>query len=817
MDNEIEETIIPKTIEKEMKNSYMEYAMSVIVGRALPDIRDGLKPVHRRVLFAMQELGNNHDKPHKKSARITGEVMGKFHPHGDQAIYDTIVRMTQDFSLRYPLIDGQGNFGSIDGDNAAAMRYTEIRMNKICEEMVADIEKNTVDFIPNFDGSLVEPTVLPAKIPNLLINGSSGIAVGMATNVPPHNLIEVVDALIAYIDNPDIEITEIMRYLPGPDFPTGGKIVGKSGIYNAYSTGRGIISIRGKAEIIEGKNIIKIIELPYQVNKSELVKKIAHLVRLKHIEEISDIRDKSDRTGMEIEIILKKGCDPNVVLNKLYVKTELEKVFGIINLALVNNEPRFLNIKQMLREFIRFRTNIVTKRCKFELKKSEERHHILCGLVIALENIDEVVMLIKKAESPQKAREDLILKYLLTELQASSILDMKLGRLTGLERTKIEEEQKNLQTRIGELKEILEDKIKLLNIIKEELEEIKNKYGDKRRTEILEDEEDIVLEQLIPHEESVIILTQDDYIKRISLDEYKTQKRGGKGIIAAGTKEEDSIKDVIICDTHDYLMFFSNNGIVRWMKAYKVPQTMRYSLGKPIINLLDMHENEKIQSMIKVSNFSEAEYLVLTTKKGLIKRTSLESFSKPRKGGIIAIKLIETDELIDVKKTSGNDEIFIATKNGFSIHFEEKQIRETGRAAQGVRGIRLRKTDEVVGTATNTAQAVLTITENGFGKRTPLDEYRKQTRGGKGVINIQTKGRNGEVIGVIAVNDNDEIILISSSSKIIRMPVINISVVGRNTKGVRLMKLDENEKITAIAHVPFTEEKQDVEPKNTDE
>ncbi|MCC7552537.1 DNA gyrase subunit A [Candidatus Micrarchaeota archaeon] len=806
-EKEIEETIIPKTIEKEMKNSYMEYAMSVIVGRALPDVRDGLKPVHRRVLFAMHELGNTHDKPYKKSARITGEVMGKFHPHGDQAIYDTIVRMTQNFSLRYPLIDGQGNFGSIDGDNAAAMRYTEIRMNKICEEMVTDIDKETVGFVPNFDGTLIEPVVLPSKIPNLLINGSSGIAVGMATNIPPHNLTEVVDALTAFIDNPEIELHELMQILPGPDFPTGGKIVGKSGILSAYSTGRGIISIRGKTEILEDNHTIKIVELPYQVNKAELVKKIAHLVRLKSIEEISDIKDKSDRTGMEIEINLKKGSDPNVVLNKLYVKTDLEKVFGIINLALVNNEPKFLSIKQMLREFIRFRTDIVTKRCKFELKKSEERHHILCGLIIALENIDEVVALIKKSDNPQKAREELIIKYLLTEIQANSILDMKLSRLTGLERTKIEEEQKSLEEKIKGLKEILENKLKLLEIIKQELEEIKTKYGNKRKTELLEDEEDIVLEQLIPHEESVIIITQNDYVKRISLDEYKTQKRGGKGMIATGTKEEDIVKDAIICDTHDYLMFFSNKGVVRWMKAYRVPQTMRYAMGKPIINLLEMENEEKIQSLIKVSNFSEAEFLVMTTKKGLIKRTSLESFSKPRKGGIIAIKLTDGDELIDVRKTSGNDEIFIATKNGFAIHFEESQIRETGRVAQGVRGIRLRKEDEVVGISINISPVVLTITENGFGKRTLLEEYRKQTRGGKGIINIQTKGRNGNVVGILAVNDNDEVILISSSSKIIRMQVSNISMVGRNTKGVRLMRLDENEQITAIAHIPFNEEK----------
>ncbi len=817
---EIQETIIPRTLEKEMKTSYMDYAMSVIVGRALPDVRDGLKPVHRRAIFAMHELGNYHNKPHKKSARIVGEIMGKFHPHGDQAIYNTIVRMAQTFSLRYPLVDGQGNFGSIDGDEAAHMRYSEVRMSKICEEMIADIDKKTVKFTPNFDGSLNEPVVLPSKIPNLLINGSSGIAVGMATNIPPHNLNEVSDALLALIDNPDIEIPEIMKFLPGPDFPTGGQIVGRSGIQSAYTTGKGIISIRGKAEIIEKtkeRTKIKITEIPYQVNKSSLIKKMADLVKIKQIEEIADIKDKSDRRGLEIEIVLKRGCDPNLVLNKLYVKTDLEKVFGIINLALVNNEPKFLNIKKMLKEFVRFRTDIVTKRCKFDLQKAEDRIHILYGLIIALENIDNIVALIKKANNPPEAKEKLISKYKLTEIQAGAILDMKLSKLTGLERTKIEEEQKTLEKLIKELKEILGDKIKILDLIKEELEEIKRKYGDERKTSILENEDDIVLEQLIPHEKSVIIITQSDYIKRISLDEYKTQRRGGKGMIATGTKEEDIVKDVIICDTHDYLLFFSNKGIVRWMKAYRIPQTGRYSLGKPIVNLLNMDKEEKILSWIKVSDFKEAEYLIMTTKNGLIKRTSLSAYSKPRKGGIISIKLTDTDELIEVKKTSGKDEIFIGTKNGFAIHFYEQQIRETGRATQGVRGIRLRKGDEVVGMTTNTAPAILTITENGYGKRTLLEEYRKQARGGKGIINIQTRGRNGNVIGVIAVNEEDEAIIISSGSKIIRMPVKNISIIGRNTKGVRLMRLDENEKITAIAHILFDPNENQEENGNIEE
>ncbi len=808
-----EEILIPKTLEKEMKTSYLDYAMSVIVGRALPDVRDGLKPVHRRIIYAMHELGNYHNKPHKKSARVVGETMGKFHPHGDQAIYDSIVRMVQDFSLRYPLMDGQGNFGSIDGDNAAHMRYSEVRMAKICEEMIGDIDKNTVKFIPNFDGSLKEPVVLPSKIPNLLINGSSGIAVGMATNIPPHNLEEVSDALIALIDNPDIEIPELMEKIPGPDFPTGGQIVGRSGIQSAYTTGRGIISIRGRAEIIETKDrpLIKITELPYQVNKSNLIKKIAHLVKLKQIEEIADIKDKSDRRGMEIEIIVKRGCDANVVLNKLYVKTELEKVFGIINLALVNNEPKFLTIKQMLKEFVRFRTNIVTRRCKFELQKAEDRFHILCGLLTALEHIDEVVSLIKKADNPIIAKDQLITKYSLSDIQASAILDMKLSKLTGLERTKIEDEQKTLEQTIKELTEILADKLKVLEIIKQEIEEMRTKYGNERKTEILESEDEIVLEQLIPHEKSVIIITQSDYIKRISLDEYKTQRRGGKGMIATGTKEEDIVKDAIICDTHDYLLFFSNNGRVRWMKAYRIPQTGRYSLGKPIVNLLEMDKEERILSWIKVSDFKEAEYLIMTTKKGLIKRTSLTNYSKPRKGGIIAIKLNEDDELIEVKKTTGESEIFIATKNGFAIHFDEKQIRETGRATQGVRGIRLRKGDEVVGMTTNEAPAVLTITENGYGKRTLLDEYRKQTRGGKGIINIQTRTRNGYVVNVMAVNEEDEVILISSGSKVIRMSVKNVSIIGRNTKGVRLMKLDENEKITAVAHIPFEEENEEID------
>ncbi|RLI01067.1 DNA gyrase subunit A, partial [Candidatus Bathyarchaeota archaeon] len=648
-----------------------------------------------------------------------------------------------------------------------------------------------------------EPIVLPSKIPNLLINGSSGIAVGMATNIPPHNLTEVVDALIAVIDNPNIEIAEIMNILPGPDFPTGGRIVGRNGIQAAYATGKGIISIRGKAEIVESekKPRIKITEIPYQVNKSSLIERIAHLIKNKQIDEISDIRDKTDRRGLEIDIELKKDCDPNLVLNKLYVKTDLEKVFGIINLAIVNGEPKLLSIKNMLKEFIRFRTNVVTKRCKFDLQKAEERHHILSGLIIALENVDAVVALLKKAKDPKEAKEQLITGYKLSEIQAGAILDMRLGKLTGLERTKIETEQKELEKTIASLKELLEDRMKLLDVIKKELEEIKRKYGDDRRTEILENEEDIVLEQLIPHEKSVIIITQSDYTKRISLDEYRTQRRGGKGMIATGTKEEDIVKNITIADTHDYMLLFSNKGIVRWLKVYKIPQTGRYALGKPIVNLLNMEKEEKMASWIKVSDFDEAKYLTLATKNGLIKRTPLSSYSKPRKGGIKAIKLNKEDELIDVKKTSGEDEIFIGTKRGFAIHFDEKDVRETGRDTQGVRGIRLRKGDEVVGMAINEAPGILTITENGYGKRTALDEYRKQKRGGKGIINIQTRGRNGNVVDVMAVKEEDEIIAISSGSKVIRVPVSNISMIGRNTKGVRIMKLDEGEKITAIAHI----------------
>ncbi|MCX8196938.1 MAG: DNA gyrase subunit A [Candidatus Micrarchaeota archaeon] len=793
--------VVPKAVEREMQTAYLDYAMSVIVGRALPDVRDGLKPVHRRILYAMYELSNTHDKPFKKSARIVGEVLGKYHPHGDAAIYDAMVRMAQDFSMRYPLIEGQGNFGSIDGDNPAAMRYTEARLTKFAEEMLEDIDKETVDFALNFDATLKEPTVLPCKIPNLLVNGSSGIAVGMATNMPPHNLAEIVDALVAIIDKPQTTKEELLAIVKGPDFPTGGFIIGKRGLMEAYLTGKGIIRIRGKAEIVEQKDkrqAIIISQLPYQVNKAELVKTIAELARNKKIEGIAEIADRSDREGMHIFIELKKDANAQVVLNQLYAHTQLESAFGINNVALVNGEPKTLGLEQLLRLFLEHRVNIVKRRSLFELKVAKERKHIVEGLILAVEKIEEVVQIVKTAKEPLK---QLVSRFSLTEKQAEAILEMKIRKLSALESGKLKEENEELARKIEYLQKVLSDERLIYQIIKDELIGVKQRYGDERKTQVIEaEEEDVEIEDLIADEEVAVIITQDGYIKRVPIMEYKAQRRGGKGIIGSETKEDDQVKDVILASTHDYLLFFTDKGIVHWLKAYKIPSGTRYSMGKAIVNLLQL-EGEKVCAWVKTKDFSPEEYLIMVTKNGIIKRTQMTEYCRPRKGGIIAITLKEGDMLIDAKKTDGKREVILATSEGMAIRFPEKQIREIGRTGQGVIGIRLKKGDCVVGMAVDDAPTLLTVTENGYGKRTLLSDYRLQARGGQGVKNIKTAGRNGKVVGILSVSDEDEILVVSSGGKIIRMPAKEISIIGRNTSGVRLMKLEENEKVVAIERV----------------
>ena len=805
--------IMDRTVEKEMRTSYLDYAMSVIVGRALPDVRDGFKPVHRRILYSMYDLSNSHDKPHKKSARIVGECLGKYHPHGDVAIYDSMVRMAQDFSMRYTLVDGQGNFGSVDGDSAAAMRYTEVRMNKLAEEMLLDIEKETVDFVPNFDATLKEPTVLPSRIPNLLINGSSGIAVGMATNMPPHNLSEISDALIAIIDKPEIKMDELSTIVKGPDFPTGGFILGRRGILEAETTGRGIIRVRGKAEIVtakEKKNTIVITELPYQVNKSEFVKSVADLARDKKIEGISDIADRSDRDGMEVVIDLKRDANADVTLNQLYAHTALEGSFGVNNLALVNNEPKTLSLEQLLREFLSHRKVVVKRRCKFDLQVASDRKHIVEGLKQAVENIDAVIKVVKKAKSPQ---EELMAQFSLSQKQAEAILEMKIRKLSALEMEKLRLENIELEKTIAYLTGVLADEKLIYGIIKSELAEIKQKYGDARKTQIIEGDDEVELEDLIADEECAVIITKDDYIKRVPLAEYRAQGRGGRGAIGSETKEEDQIKDVMHASTHDYLLFFTDRGNVHWLKVYRIPSGGKYALGKAIVNLLSLEQGEKVAAWIRTREFLENEYLVMLTKKGIVKRSSMADYSRPRNGGIIAITLKEGDSLIDARKTDGKRQIIVATREGQAIRFSEEDVREIGRTGQGVIGIRLSDKDSVVGMATDESVTLLTVTENGYGKRTDISEYRLQSRGGSGVINIKTEGRNGCVVGIASVKDDDHLLIVSSSGKMIRMFVRDISVIGRNTSGVRLMKLDEKEKVVAVEKLASDEEGDDGEKK----
>ncbi len=790
-------------IEEEMKRSYIDYAMSVIVGRALPDVRDGLKPVHRRILYAMYELGLFHNKPYKKSARIVGEVLGKYHPHGDAAVYDALVRMVQDFSLRYPLIDGQGNFGSIDGDAPAAMRYTEARLAEIAEEMLADIEKDTVDFVPNFDDSLKEPSVLPAKLPNLLVNGSSGIAVGMATNIPPHNLCEVCDAIALLIDNPDASLEELMEVIKGPDFPTGAYILGREGIIRAYTTGRGTIRLRGRTHIEEGKRKKRIIitEIPYMVNKAKLIESIADLVRNKKIEGITDIRDESDREGMRVVIELRQNASPEVILNQLYKNTQLETTFGIINLVLVDGEPRVLNLRDTILEFIRHRKEVVTRRTRFELARAEKRAHILEGLRIALKNIDAIIKLIRGSPSAAEAKEALMKKFSLTETQAQAILDMRLQKLAKLEREKIEEEYRRLLREIEHLRSLLASEKKILQVVKKETLELKRKYGDERRTEIVAEAGEISIEDLIAREEMVVTITQGGYIKRLPVSTYRQQRRGGRGIVGVEAKE-DQVKDIYVASTHDYMLFFSNTGKVYWRKVYEIPTAGRYSRGKAMVNLIEEAANERITATLAVNDFSEERYVFFATKLGKVKKTPLSAFGKPRRGGILAISLAEGDELVEVELTDGRQEILLATRYGKAIRFSEEDVRPMGRTAMGVTGITLRRKDEVVGVeVVKPGTTILAVTENGYGKRTPIEEYPLQRRGGKGVINIIPSVRNGLVVGVLSVVDSDEVVLTSAKGVVIRLKAKEISVMGRNTQGVRLMKLEEGDRVVALAKV----------------
>jgi DNA gyrase subunit A len=803
--NEQRQRVIPTDIEEEMRHSYLDYSMSVIVGRALPDVRDGLKPVHRRIIYAMQQQGMFSNKQRKKSASIVGEVMKNFHPHGDASIYDALVRMEQDFSIRYPLIDGQGNFGSVDGDPPAAMRYTEARMSQIAEELLKDIEKDTVDFVPNYDESMQEPTVLPNRFPNLLVNGSNGIAVGMATNMPTHNLTEVCNATIAYIDNPEITVPELMKHIPGPDFPTGAFILGKQGIVDAYKTGRGKITVRSKANIETLKNNksqIVITEIPYQVNKEETIKKIAGLVNEKKIDGITDIRDESDREGMRIVIELRRDVVPKVILNQLFKHTELQNTFSIINLALVNGAPQYLPLKNLIEHFVNHRKEVIIRRTKFELDKAKARAHILEGLKIALKNLDAVIKLIRSSKTPDEAKEGLVKNFKLTVIQAEAILAMRLQQLTNLEQEKIENEYRELLKTIEYLNSILNSMQLVLNIIKDELKEIKEKHGDERRTQIIEAEGELQVEDLIADENMVVTITRSGYIKRITPAAYRSQRRGGKGITGMVPKEEDLVSDLFIASTHDYMMFFTDKGRVYWIKVYEIPEAGRGSKGKAIVNVLEMAPDEKISACFAVRDFDDKHFIVMVTANGTIKKTELSAFGKRRQGGIIAITLDENDRLVSVKMTDGNQEILIGTWNGKAIRFPESDVRPMGRGAGGVRGIRLGKGDFVIGMeVVHPNGTLLTATENGYGKRTPIDEYRIQSRGGSGVINIKTDKRNGHVVDIREVIDGDELLMITSKGTMIRCPVGDIRTISRNTKGVHLINLGTDDKVAGVARL----------------
>ncbi|MDD5568473.1 MAG: DNA gyrase subunit A [Candidatus Omnitrophica bacterium] len=799
------EKIIPVYIEEEVKDSYLNYSMSVIVGRALPDVRDGLKPVHRRILYAMQELNLEHSKPYKKCARIVGETMGKYHPHGDAAIYDTLVRMAQDFSLRYPLVDGQGNFGSVDGDTAAAMRYTEARLSAVSEEMLGDIDKETVHFGPNFDSSLKEPLLLPASLPNLLVNGSSGIAVGMATNIPPHNLTEVCDAIIYLIDHPDAEIKDLMRYIKGPDFPTGGLICGKGGIKDAYTTGRGKLVIRSRATVEHqknGKDLIVITEIPYQVQKSGVIEAIAALVDDKKIEGISDIRDESDKDGMRIVVELKRDIESQIVLNQLFKHTQLEASFGIIMLALVDNRPKVLNLRQVLDCYIEHRKVVIRRRTQFELDKALRRAHILEGLKIALKFIDRIIKVIRTSKTVDVAKVNLMKEFELSELQSQAILEMQLQRLTALERDKIEAEYAELLKKIDECRAILGSEKKVEAIIKEELENLKKKYGDERRTDIVGEAEELEVEDLIAEEDVVVTISHGGYIKRLPVGSYRKQKRGGQGSTGADLKDEDFIEHLFVASTKDYVLIFTGKGQVHWLKVYEIPQAGRTSKGKAIINLVQMEQDAKISSTIPVKEFSPDKYLVMVTRLGQIKKTRLDAYGNPRKTGIIGITLDKGDELIGVEMTDGKQELLIGTRQGKAIRFEEEKVRDMGRGAKGVRAISLAKKDEVIDMVVPRKDStILTVTELGFAKRTTIDEYRLTSRGGKGVINIKVTEKNGQAVNLKTVNDNDELMVITQNGIFLRCAIKDIRETGRSAQGVRLIKLQDKDCVSCVAPV----------------
>ncbi|MDX1454069.1 MAG: DNA gyrase subunit A [Gammaproteobacteria bacterium] len=826
-------------LEDEMKQSYLDYAMSVIVGRALPDVRDGLKPVHRRVLYAMKELGNDYNKPYKKSARVVGDVIGKYHPHGDSAVYDTMVRMAQPFSLRYMLVDGQGNFGSIDGDSPAAMRYTEVRMAKIAHEMLADIEKETVDFIPNYDESEWEPAVLPTRLPNLLINGSSGIAVGMATNIPPHNLTEVVNACVALIDNPDLQLADLMEHIPGPDLPTAGIINGVRGIQEAYATGRGRIYMRARAEIEDmekaGKQRIIVHELPFMVNKARLLERIAELVKEKKLEGITELRDESDKDGMRVVIELRKGENAEVILNNLYQQTAMQSVFGINMVSLVDGQPKLLPLKDMLEAFIRHRREVVTRRTVFDLRKARERAHVLEGLAVALANIDPVIQLIKKSPSPAEAKAGLVAtewepgvvsdmlaragaeasrpdglgkefglvdgKYRLSEAQAQAILELRLHRLTGLEQDKIVEEYKTLLERIQELREILGNETRLMEVIREELVEIRDQYGDERRTEINVDYSELSYEDLIEEEDVVVTLSHHGYAKAQPLDAYRAQKRGGRGKAATTMKDEDFVDKLWVANTHDTLLCFSNRGKCYWLKVYQLPMASRGSRGKPFVNLLPLEQDERISAVLPVREYTEGFFIFFATESGTVKKTPLDAFSRPRSNGIIAVDLRDEDRLVGVALTDGGKDVFLQASNGKGIRFKEEDVRAMGRTAAGVRGIKLAKGERVTDLIIIEEGFILTATENGYGKRTSIEEYNTQGRGGQGVISIQANERNGAVVAAKLVTEEDHIMLISDAGTLVRTSVEDVSVIGRNTQGVRLIRLGDGERLIGVERI----------------
>ena len=842
--SEIAQEILSVSLEDEMQQSYLDYAMSVIVGRALPDVRDGLKPVHRRVLHAMNVLNNDYNKPYKKSARVVGDVIGKYHPHGDSAVYDTIVRMAQPFSMRYMLVDGQGNFGSVDGDAPAAMRYTEVRMSRIAHEILADLDKETVDFVENYDGSESEPSVMPTKVPNLLVNGSSGIAVGMATNIPPHNLNEIISACLALIENPAIDVPGLMQHVPGPDFPTAGIINGALGIYSAYKTGRGRVHMRGRTHIEpvgkSGKEAIIVTELPYQVNKARLIEKIADLVREKRIEGITELRDESDKDGMRIVIELRKGELSDVVLNNLYKQTSLQSVFGINMVALIEGQPKLLNLKQILEAFLTHRREIVTRRTIFELRKARDRAHVLEGQAVALANIDEVIALIKASPSPAEAKTALIAKswspgavmdmlkkagstdtrpdaleegyglvddvYRLSVVQAQAILDLRLHRLTGLEQDKIYNEYKELLVKIKDLSSILTDPDELVRVIREELAEIRDAYGDERRTEIIQDHSDLQAEDLIPEEEVVVTLSHGGYAKAQPIDVYQAQRRGGRGRSAAKVKDEDFIDKLFVANTHDTILCFSSRGKMYWLKVYRVPQASRGSRGKPIVNLLPLEEGERINAFLPIREFDAESFVFMATSNGTVKKTPLSLFSRPRSSGIIAIDLRNGDKLVDVAITNGNQEIMLVASHGKAIRFADKDVRAMGRGAAGVRGIKLPAGHEVIALTIVGEGMLLSATERGFGKRTAIDEFPVQGRGGQGVIAIQTTERNGRTVGAIQVRDEDEVMLISSSGTLVRTPVSDISIIGRNTQGVTLIRVEAGQRLVGLARIESIED-----------